>query len=77
MPERVKDDEGDAADHVDPDPGGGEDNLTTAQLAREWQVSSRTIRRYIAAGRLRAMRLPGGDYRIRRADIDAAAKIAS
>lgn len=40
--------------------------LTTAQAAGEIQVSVRTIWRYIADGRLKALRLPDGQYRVER-----------
>jgi len=46
--------------------------LTPPQVAQLWKVSTRTVYRYIAEGRLRAIRLPGGQYRIRPADADAA-----
>lgn len=46
--------------------------LTVSQLAAEWHVSSRTINRYIADGKLVATKLPSGNHRISRADADAA-----
>lgn len=46
--------------------------LTPPQVAKLWKVSSRTVYRYIAEGRLRAIKLPGGQYRIRPEDADAA-----
>ena len=46
--------------------------LTPGQVANEWQISVRTIQRYIADGRLKAFRLPGGHSRIRRSDADSA-----
>lgn len=46
--------------------------LTPAQLAREWNVSPRTVLRYIERGYLKATRLPSGHHRISRADADAA-----
>ena len=38
--------------------------LTPAQVADLWKVSLRTVQRYIAEGKLAAIRLPGGQYRI-------------
>jgi excisionase family DNA binding protein len=46
--------------------------LTPSQVAAEWGVSLRTVQRYIAAGKLRTIRLPSGHHRIRRQDIEAA-----
>ncbi|OLT35635.1 hypothetical protein BJF84_13495 [Rhodococcus sp. CUA-806] len=46
--------------------------LTARQVAEEWHVSVRTIQRYIADGRIKATRLPGGQARIKRSDADAA-----
>ena len=39
--------------------------LTPSQVAKNWGVSVRTVQRYIADGRLTAIRLPGGQYRVR------------
>jgi excisionase family DNA binding protein len=39
--------------------------LTTAEVAKTWHVSLRTVQRYIADGKLPAVQLPGGHYRIR------------
>lgn len=49
--------------------------LTTAVLAAEWNVSQRTVLRYIDQGRLKATRLPSGRYRINREDADAAVSV--
>ncbi|MGZ4511989.1 MAG: helix-turn-helix domain-containing protein [Mycobacterium sp.] len=46
--------------------------LKAAEVARRWRVSPRTLQRYIASGRLKADRLPGGQYRIRAEDAEAA-----
>jgi len=40
--------------------------LTSAQVAKMWRTSSRTVQRYIADGKLTGVRLPGGHYRIHR-----------
>ncbi|MGW8936149.1 helix-turn-helix domain-containing protein [Gordonia terrae] len=45
--------------------------LTPGQLAAEWHVSTRTIVRYVADGKLSATKLPSGHLRIRRADAEA------
>jgi excisionase family DNA binding protein len=50
----------------------GEQLLSIAEVARLWHVSARTVQRYIADGKLKALRLPGGGYRIRPEDADAA-----
>ena len=44
--------------------------ITIAQAAEEWQVGERTLRRYIAQGRLRAYRM-GRLLRLRPEDVDA------
>jgi excisionase family DNA binding protein len=49
-----------------------EELLTVAEVAARWHLSVRTVHRYIAAGKLKAVQLPGGQYRIRVADADAA-----
>lgn len=51
--------------------------LTPTQVADQWKVSVRTVQRYIADGKLRAVKLPGGQYRITPADADAAITQAS
>lgn len=51
--------------------------LTPSQVADLWSVSLRTVQRYIAEGKLKAIRLPGGQYRIDPAELDAAIKAAS
>lgn len=46
--------------------------LTTEQVAELLQVGAETVRRWIRAGELPVLDLPGrkGGYRIRRADMD-------
>lgn len=46
--------------------------LTIAEVASRWKISRRTVERYIADGKLKAAKLPGGAYRIRPEDADAA-----
>lgn len=56
---------------------GALDLLTPSQVAGLWKVSLRTVQRYIAEGKLKAIRLPGGQYRIDPADAAAAVTEAS
>lgn len=51
--------------------------LTPSQVAKNWGVSLRTVQRYIADGRLKAVRLPGGYYRVHPDDAKAAVEAAS
>lgn len=51
--------------------------LTPAQVAEIWQVSLRTVQRYIQDGRLKAIKLPGGYYRVRPEDADAAVEASA
>ena len=51
--------------------------LTPSDLAEKWSVSLRTVQRYLAEGRIRAVKLPGGQYRIRPEDAEAAIAEAS
>ncbi|WP_457149551.1 helix-turn-helix domain-containing protein [Mycobacteroides abscessus] len=46
--------------------------LTPAEAARHLHVSLRTIQRYIATGKLPALKTPGGHYRIKESDVAAA-----
>jgi excisionase family DNA binding protein len=46
--------------------------LTVGEAAARLHVSKQTIRRWITEGILKASRTPGGHYRIRAADADAA-----
>ncbi|QBI97723.1 helix-turn-helix DNA-binding protein [Gordonia phage Dogfish] len=63
--------------HSESATSGADDLLTTRQIATEWHVSVRTVQRYIASGRLPAVRLPGGQRRIRRADVDELLKASA
>lgn len=49
--------------------------LTPAQLAETWGISLRTVQRYLQTGQVKAIRLPGGHYRIRAEDADAALEV--
>jgi excisionase family DNA binding protein len=49
-----------------------DDLLTVAEVAARWHLTIRTVHRYITTGKLKAIQLPGGQYRIRVADADAA-----
>ena len=44
-------------------------DFTAEELAELCKVHVSTVRRWIAAGRLRAIRLPGGNYRIPEAEV--------
>ena len=46
-----------------------EELLTVEEAARILKVRRETIRRYIKNGYLKAVTLPGGDYRLRESDI--------
>jgi excisionase family DNA binding protein len=43
--------------------------VTVGEAAKLLQVRRETIRRYIKNGHLKAVTLPGGDYRLRERDI--------
>ena len=43
--------------------------MTVAEVAAELRVNPATVRRWITAGRLPAITLPGGSYRIERDDL--------
>jgi excisionase family DNA binding protein len=47
------------------------DLLTTGEAGRELSVTDETIRRWIADGRLPAITLPSGQFRIRREHVAA------
>lgn len=50
----------------------GEDLLTTAEVAERLRVSRMTVSRWVRAGQIRAIRLPGGRaLRFHPADVDA------
>lgn len=44
--------------------------LTTTQVAELLNVDRATVARWIRLGQLPAVRLPSGQYRVRRADLD-------
>jgi excisionase family DNA binding protein len=46
--------------------------LTVGDVAKRWYLAPRTVRRYIEPGKLAAVKLPGGQWRIRPEDADAA-----
>jgi excisionase family DNA binding protein len=48
-----------------------DDFLTTTDAAAMLGVSDETVRRWVEAGRLRHIRLPSGQIRFRREDIEA------
>lgn len=45
--------------------------LSTADVARRFDVTPSTVSRWVKRGRLAAIKTPGGTLRFRRADIDA------
>jgi len=47
------------------------DLLTTGEVARKFSVTDETIRRWIALGRLKAITLPSGQFRLWREEVDA------
>lgn len=47
------------------------DLLTTSEVAEQYRVSTMTVRRWVAAGDLEAIRLPGRQLRYRRSDVEA------
>lgn len=44
--------------------------LTTSEAARRLGIDGSTMRRYVAAGRVPAIRTPGGHARLRAVDVD-------
>lgn len=46
------------------------DMLTSDEAAEILRVSLSTISRYVRSGEIRAARLPGGQYRIPRTEVD-------
>lgn len=48
--------------------------LTVAQAAEHVKVSTRTVERYISAGRLTAYTLESGRIRVKETDVDALLK---
>jgi len=47
-----------------------EELVTVEEAARILKVRRETIRRYIKSGHLKAVMLPGGDYRLHEKDIE-------
>lgn len=47
-----------------------ERDYTAEELAKLCRVHVSTVRRWIARGRVRAIRLPGGTYRVTKAEVD-------
>ena len=47
--------------------------LTTSEVADRYRVTTTTVRRWVAAGDLEAIRLPGKRLRFRLADVEALA----
>lgn len=45
--------------------------LSPSEVAAELEVSPTSIRRWIRDGRLRSIRLPSGQRKVRRADVEA------
>jgi excisionase family DNA binding protein len=52
--------------------GSGDDWLTIGEAASVLGLSIKTLRRYDEAGRLKAVRTPGGQRRYRRSQVAAA-----
>ncbi|MCC6442788.1 MAG: helix-turn-helix domain-containing protein [Armatimonadetes bacterium] len=48
--------------------------MTLKQVAEYLQVSIMTVKRYIYQGKLRTLKTPGGQHRIRRPDVEAMLK---
>ena len=46
-----------------------EELIAVEEASKTLKVGRETIRRYIRSGHLRALTLPGGDYRLREKDI--------
>ena len=53
-----------------------EELVTVEQAAKILKVRRETIRRYIKKGHLKAVTLPGGDYRLREKDLQKLLKPA-
>jgi excisionase family DNA binding protein len=45
--------------------------LTTAEVAEELRTTAKSVRQWIDEGKLPAITLPGGTFRIRREDVEA------
>ncbi len=48
--------------------------LTVPEIADRLRVRNETVRRYIKQGSLKAVSLPGGDYRVQEKDVEALLK---
>ena len=55
--------------HTAPADPVGDDLLTTAEVAQLLRVDPSTVRRYIDAGQLAGIRLPGRGVRVERAEL--------
>lgn len=44
--------------------------LTVGEVAEEFRLDGETVRRWARSGRIKAVRLPGGQWRFRREDIE-------
>lgn len=49
--------------------------LTTAEVAEELRVHQKTVRQWVDTGKLPAITLPGGTFRIRREDVEAILRV--
>lgn len=54
-----------------PDRPGNSDMLTTTDAAKLLNVDRATVARWIRLGQLAAVKLPSGQYRVRRKDLDS------
>lgn len=45
--------------------------LTAEEVAEVLRVAPLTIRRWVASGKLAAIKLPGGQIRVRKADVES------
>ena len=44
--------------------------MTSQEVAEVLRVHPATVRRWVLEGKIQAMRLPGGEYRIRASELD-------
>lgn len=54
-----------------------DDLLTTREVAEQYRVTRMTVSRWVKAGHLAAIRLPGGLLRYRRSEVEALAAPAA